>query len=170
MIIIIFVRRFSMEKQVKKTKTVKKEVVKERRKNSEVEHIFNQLYIIMKNHLKKKNFYILFSTKSGLIKGKWYPFTSIVDPELEIVPDTFLENQELIIDSCLHEYISEDFHIQKHPEYGEATIPFISYKDVLCLKDVTLYVQDKEIHLPSYILFTNTIMGFSLVKKNFKPF
>lgn len=132
-----------------------------------LDHIFNELYGILEEYLKDEDYYLLFSTPSGLIKGKWYPYNSVLNPDSEFWSKDFLENQELLVDKCLYETFCEKNHKDKNKDY-ELTLPDITYKDILCLKDVTLYQGKKEVHLPTYLLFTANITGFSLVDKNFK--
>lgn len=138
-------------------------------KLKEQEHIFNELLNIINTHLKNDDLYLLFSTASGLIKGKWYPYNSFVNPESEIWAHDFKENQELLIDKCLYEAVAEKIFAEKNKSYGELTLPDITYKDVLCLKEVTIYSDNREVKLPSFLLFTPNIIGFSLVDKTFKP-
>lgn len=135
---------------------------------NELEHIFIELSTIKIQHFNNEDFYFLFTTNSGLIKGKWYPYKSIVNPASEIAACDLKENQELIIDKCLYEAFVEKNHAKKNIAYGELTLPDIAYKDVLCLKDVTIYSGNKEINLPSFLLLTSNITGFSLIDKNFK--
>lgn len=138
-------------------------------KFKELEHIFVELLDIMETHLKNDDLYLLFFTATGLVKGKWYPYNSIINPEPEIAFHDFKSNQELLIDKCLFEELSEKLFAENNKEYGDLTLPNVSYKDVLCLKDVTLYLNNKTVQLPSFLLFTPNIIGFSLVDKTFKP-
>lgn len=138
-------------------------------KKKEMQHIFESLYQIQKEYLDGEDLDILFLTSTGLVKGKWYPYNSSLNPDAEIWSDDFLKNQELLVDYCNYQALCERAHADKDKSYGELTLPNISYKDIICLKDVTLYLQDKEVYLPSFLLFTPNITGFSLVEKNFKP-
>ncbi len=135
---------------------------------SELEHIFLELLDIKIEYFNNEDFYFLFTTNSGLIKGKWYPYKSIVNPASEISTCDLKENQELIIDKCLYEAFAEKNYAKKNLAYGKLTLPDITYKDVLCLKDVTIYSGNKKISLPSFLLLTSNITGFSLIDKNFK--
>ena len=135
---------------------------------TELDHIFKCLCDIIEKHLDFDNFYLLFSTPSGLIKGQWYPYNSILNSEVEIWSDDFLKNQELLIDKCLYHTFAEIIHSEDNENHLPIS-PQVTYKDVLCLKDVTLYSNGKQPLRPSFLLFTSNITGFSLVDKNFKP-
>lgn len=135
----------------------------------ELDHIFESLYQIQKKYFNNEDLYLLFLTSTGLVKGKWYPYNSCLSPDTEILSDDFFKNQELLVDFCNYETLCERVHAETDKDYGDLILPDVTYKDIICLKDVTLYSQDREIHLPSFLLFTPNIAGFSIVKKNFKP-
>lgn len=125
----------------------------------------------LKKH-SKQNYCILVTTTNGIIKGTPTRRTNN-DYDSKLKFNNYVNDLNQFINwyntMCLKDLtnvllVPKDDPNKLHPHEVSKQI---TENDILIFNDVTLYIQGKEVELPSYLVFPESIIGVSIVPKDF---
>lgn len=122
----------------------------------------------------KKNYCILLNTTHGIIKGMPKLLTSDLK-QTKLNFDTYLKDFSKFVtwyNSAAFDDATNLLFVATASESkitSNDAIPYIEIHDAIVVNEATLYANNQKFEFPSYLLYSTTITGISIVPKDYEP-
>lgn len=117
------------------------------------------------NKFSKKNYCLLLTTTSGVIKGTPQKFLEINDYH-PLDFDTYLNDYSKFIE--WYDFGLDEDKKSTTPDPKDKS-DYINPQDIVILKNVTIYNSGQKFNLSSYIVFAHSITGISIIPQDYEP-